>query len=117
MYLQAEEQRALWRRAAELCARRPGSAFAFDLVPACEQKPPGAFGRLLERVMKARTGGRGFERDERTREDLARELREAGFGPVQLLEPAGAPAAWGLPYLDEPTQMLVFHARPAGEAP
>jgi O-methyltransferase involved in polyketide biosynthesis len=111
MYLDAAAQRGLWRRVRELFDGRDG-AFVFDLVPAVEQPRPGAVGRGLEWTMKRFTGGQAFERDVRTRADLARELSAAGF-TVELVEPKSAPAAWQLPFTDIPTQQLLFVARPA----
>ncbi len=108
MYLDAEQQRELWARIATLLADRPGSEFVFDLVPFCEQPEPGVIGRLLERVFKRFTRGASFAFDDRTREQLADELRECGFGSVELIEPADAPERWEVPFADERTQVLVF---------
>jgi O-methyltransferase involved in polyketide biosynthesis len=111
MYLDAAAQRALWSRLAALIAARPGSALAFDLVPAVEQPPPGRVGRALEGLLKRFTRGRTFAVDARTRADLLADLRAAGFPAPRTLEPAAAPAAWSIPHLDRPTQILLWHAR------
>jgi O-methyltransferase involved in polyketide biosynthesis len=111
MYLDAAAQRGLWRRVRELFDGRDGT-FVFDLVPTIEQPRPGVVGRGLEWTMKRFTGGQAFERDVRTRDDVARELAAAGF-TVELLEPRTAPPAWQLPFADIPTQQLLFVARPA----
>lgn len=111
MYFEPPEQRALWARVAALL-RQSGGTFVFDLVPVCEQPKPGWMGRLLERLMKKFTGGRSFERDARTRGDIATELRQAGFGEVSLVEPAEVAEAWSLPYPRKRTQQLLFVCRP-----
>jgi O-methyltransferase involved in polyketide biosynthesis len=111
MYLDAAAQRALWGRIAALVAARPGSALAFDLLPTAEEPPPGVVGRALEGMLKRFTRGRTFAKDVRTRDDLAGDLRAAGFARVDALEPAAAPAAWQLPFLGERTRILVWHAR------
>jgi O-methyltransferase involved in polyketide biosynthesis len=115
MYLAAPEQRRLWARVAALVARTPGSAFVFDLVPACEQPRPGrlGLGRMLERMMKRATGGKSFEVDDRTREDIASELASAGFGSVETLEPHQVASAWNLPFARKETQVLLFLGKSA----
>ena len=117
VYLAADQQRALLRRARALVERAGAGTLVFDLVPAREQPQPGAVGRALEGLMKRFTGGRTFERDERTRDDVAAEVRAAGFGGVEMLEPAAVVEAWGLPFADVPTQQLLFVARGDGAAP
>jgi O-methyltransferase involved in polyketide biosynthesis len=111
MYLDAEAQRVLWRRVADLVAARPGSALVFDLVPAVEQPAPGLAGWVLGRLMRAATKGRGFVTDERTREDLREELLEYGFAEVEVLEPTDLADDARIPALDRRTQVLLFHCR------
>jgi O-methyltransferase involved in polyketide biosynthesis len=102
MYLDAEQQRALWRRVHALFAGRSG-LFVFDLVPAAERMRSRVFGGL----MKAATKGGSLRQDARTREDIAGELREIGFA-VELLEPRDVP---DLPHRDVRTQQLLFVCR------
>jgi O-methyltransferase involved in polyketide biosynthesis len=111
MYLDAAAQVELWTRIAALVATRPGSALAFDLVPAVEQPKPGRVGRALEAAMKKFTGGRSFAFDGRTRFDLVAQLRGAGFTTVDLFAPETVPAEWNVPFRDHPTQTLVWHVR------
>lgn len=112
MYLTPDAQRQLWAKVRRAFDKARPGLFVFDLVPACEQPPPGWVGRSLEAMMKRFTGGRSFERDERTRDDIARELREAGFGRVEMLEPRDVVQDWKLPYANTPTQQLLFVCRP-----
>ncbi len=107
MYLNPDEQRALWRRIADLLDG-PGGTFTFDLVPWVEQPPPGPVGRALEWLMKRFTGGKGFERDERTRADICADLKAAGFTTVECHEPADVADSWDLPSPNTPTQQLLF---------
>jgi O-methyltransferase involved in polyketide biosynthesis len=111
MYLSAEQQRALWTSVRRLLADAGGGTLVFDLVPACEEPKPGLAGRALGWMMRRFTGGKGFERDPRTRHDIAAELRDAGFDEVETVEPAAVAAAWRLPFPDVPTQQLLFVAR------
>ena len=111
MYLQPEAQRTLWAKVRRLFDRAPG-AFVFDLVPACEQPAPGILGRALERLFKLFTRGRTIERDARTRDDIAAEIRAAGFASVELVEPSGVASAWKLPFEGVKTQALLFVCKP-----
>jgi len=115
MYLKPSLQRALWRKVRGAMGGR-GGTFVFDLIPACEEPRPGAIGNALSWLMKRFTGGRTFERDARTRDDIAAELREAGFNGVEMMEPASVAHSWGLPFPDVPTQQLLFVARVPGPA-
>lgn len=121
MYLRPEQQRALFREVRGLFGA-PGApsgersgTFVLDLVPACEEPEPGPAGRALGWLMKRFTGGKGFERDARTRHDVAAELRQAGFDDVEMIEPAAVAGQWGLPFPDVPTRQLVFVARVTAE--
>lgn len=116
MYLSPDQQRALWTKVRGLLAAAGSGTFVFDLVPACEQPAPGLAGRALGWMMRRFTGGKGFERDPRTRHDIAAELREAGFDEVQMVEPAAVASAWRLPFPDVPTQQLLFVATLSGAA-
>lgn len=109
MYLDADEQRSLWRRTRALFDARPG-LLVFDLVPFIEQRRDGLIGRALGGLLKLATGGTTFARDERTRDDVAGELRGIGFD-VETIEPHTAPEQWQLPYRDVRTQQLLFVCR------
>lgn len=111
MYLQRDQQQALWKRIAELLSAAPGSELVFDLVPACEQPKPGVTGRALGALFKRFTKGQGFAFDARTRDDLQAEMLECGFAEVELFEPADVAGAWALPFADVRTQVLVWRAR------
>jgi O-methyltransferase involved in polyketide biosynthesis len=114
MYLPPDAQRQLFVKVRRLFGtpKEPAGLFVFDLVPACEQPPPGWVGRALEAMMKRFTGGRTFERDERTRDDIAADLRAAGFARVDMIEPRQVAHEWSLPFADARTQQLLFVCRP-----
>ncbi|MFQ5737964.1 MAG: class I SAM-dependent methyltransferase [Acidobacteriota bacterium] len=111
MYLKAEEQRQLWRRVSRLIRRVPRGVFLFDLVPACELPPSGWIGRALGAAFKQATGGRSFETDKRTRQDILRELQECGFGRVATFEPQQVGEDWQLPHSQTRTQALIFQCQ------
>ena len=81
MYLDGEARRRLFDRVRAIAPR-----FVFDLVPADEEPVPGAIGRALEAVMKRFTGGRSFERDAQTRDQIIAELHGAGFTEIDAID-------------------------------
>ena len=111
MYLTAEEQRSLWRRVVEALAKAPSGTFVFNLVPAGEEWHAGVIARLLASMLKRATGGSTFVKDERSRHDIATELKGAGFEAVDLLEPDALLSAWNLPFPEARTQVLLFRCR------
>jgi O-methyltransferase involved in polyketide biosynthesis len=108
MYLTADARRKLFAKVRELAELSGELRFVFDLVPTSEEPPPGAVGRVLEAAMKRFTGGRTFERDAKTREDVIGELRAAGFGEIEALGSTAVARAWDLPHADQSTTMVVF---------
>ncbi len=116
MYLTPDQQRAIWTKVRALIDSAPdggtrGGHLVFDLIPACEEPKPGPIGRALAWLMKRFTSGQGFERDARTRDDIARELKQAGFDEVELFEPAAVAHSWALPFPAVRTQQLLFVAK------
>jgi hypothetical protein len=86
-------------------------AFVFDLVPGEEEPELGAVGRALEASMKLFTGGRGFERDARTRAQVIAELHAVGYDDARAISSADVAHDWQLPHADHATRMVVFIAR------
>lgn len=109
MYLDAPARRRLFEH-----VRAP--RFIFDVVPVEEEPPPGRIGRLLERGMKRFTGGRSFERELRTRDQVRDELHAAGFFDVQAIAASDIAREWRLPHAEEKTTMVVFSAARATRA-
>ena len=58
--------------------------------------------------MKRFTGGRAFEVDGRTRDDIVGALKAIGFDRVTAVEPKDFGALWSLPYPDYKSQQLLF---------
>jgi len=109
MYLTGDQRRALFAKVAALGELR----FVFDLVPEAEQPRPGRVGRALEAVMKRFTGGRSFERDAQTRDQILTELRAAGFADVRAIASREVVTGWRLPRGEVATTMVVFEAATA----
>lgn len=86
MFLAAAEQRALWQRIARALAKAPQGTFVFDLIPVVEEWRAGRVGRLLDGLLKRATNGATYVNDNRTRHDIASDLKDAGFATVEFLE-------------------------------
>ncbi len=111
MYLTAKEQQALFARLHSVISHHPDSLLTFDLTPPAEQPAQGALGRMLGGLMRIFTRGRGFVRDDRTREDLRRQLSDVGLTQVVLHDPNSPPPAITLMHRKELTQFLVWVCR------
>ncbi len=103
MYLDPPSRKRLFEH-----VRAP--TFIFDVVPIEEEPVPGRVGMLLERGMKRFTGGRSFERDLKTRDQVRDELHAAGFFDVRAIAASDIAREWKLPHADQKTTMVVFSA-------
>ncbi len=111
MYLPAAARQRLFsnlRGLAEVCG---DLQLVFDLVPTEDEPAPGRFGRGLEAMMKRFTGGRGFERDARTRADVIGELRAARFEDATCVTSREIAHAWSLPEPGQQTTTVLFTCR------
>ncbi len=108
MYLTADARHRLFTKVRQLAAITGKLRFVFDLTPTSEEPPPGIGGRLLEAAMKRSTGGRTFERDAGTRNDIMTGLRGAGFDDIEAVSPSDIARAWNLPEPDRRTYVALF---------
>lgn len=105
-YLPGDARRRLFAK-----VRRLGDVrFVFDLTPADEEPPAGLAGRALEAAMRRFTGGRTFERDARTRGQIADELMAAGWDVAEAVAARDVVDAWRLPFPEQRTATVVFSA-------
>lgn len=111
MYLAADARRRMFAKVRQLAATTGELRFVFDLTPTSEQSESGVAGRVLEAAIKRSTGGRGFERDARTRDDIVTALREAGFDDIEVVASSSVARGWNLPDPDRRTQVVLFVAR------
>lgn len=111
MYLTADARRGLFAKVRQLAEITGELQFVFDLVPTDEEPEPDAAGRMLEEGLKRATGGRGFERDARTRHHIVTALGEAGFDAVESVASTDIAHAWNLPEPDWRTHVALFVAR------
>jgi O-methyltransferase involved in polyketide biosynthesis len=111
MYLTADARRGLFAKVRQLAATTGELQFVFDLVPTDEEPQSDTAGRMLEAALKQCTGGRGFERDARTRYHIMTALREAGFDAIESVASSDVAHAWNLPEPDWRTHVALFVAR------
>jgi O-methyltransferase involved in polyketide biosynthesis len=116
MYLAADARHRLFAKVRQLAAITGELRFVFDLVPTSEQSESDVAGRVLEAAIKRSTGGRGFERDARTRDDIVTALREAGFDDIEAVTSSEIARAWNLPEPDRRTHVALFVARASPRA-
>ncbi|MGH4012263.1 MAG: class I SAM-dependent methyltransferase [Pseudonocardiaceae bacterium] len=116
MYLAAGARRRLFAKVGQLVATTGELRFVFDLTPRSEEPEPGMPERVLEAAMRRSTGGRSFERDARTRDDIMIALRNAGFDNVEVVTSRDIAHAWNLPDPDRRTQVVLFVARASSRA-
>jgi O-methyltransferase involved in polyketide biosynthesis len=111
MYLAADARRGLFAKVRQLAATTGEVRFVFDLTPTDEEPAPGIVERVLETAIKRSTGGRTFERDGRTRNEIVTAVREAGFDDVEVVASSDIARAWNLPEPGRRTQVALFVAR------
>jgi O-methyltransferase involved in polyketide biosynthesis len=111
MYLAADARRGLFAKVRQLAATTGEVRFVFDLTPTDKEPAPGIVERVLETAIKRSTGGRTFERDGRTRNEIVTAVREAGFDDVEVVASSDIARAWNLPEPGRRTQVALFVAR------
>lgn len=116
MYLAADARHRLFAKVRQLAAITGELRFVFDLTPTSEEPEPGIAGRVLAAAMRRSTGGRGFERDAGTRDDIVTALREAGFDDIGAVASSDIARAWNLPAPDRRTQVVLFVSRASSRA-
>lgn len=116
MYLGADARQRLFTKVRRLAGIAGELRFVFDLTPSNEEPAPGIAGRMLAAAMRRSTGGREFERDARTREDIVTALRNAGFGSIEAVAASDVTRAWNLPEPVRRTRVVLFTTR-ASAAP
>jgi O-methyltransferase involved in polyketide biosynthesis len=111
MYLAADARHDLFAKLRQLAAIAGELRFVFDLTPRSEGPEPGMPERVLEAALTRSTGGRSFESDTRTGDDIVTALREAGFDDIEVITSRDIARAWNLPDPDRRTQVVLFVTR------
>lgn len=111
MYFKREMQMQIWRTIAQFIAR-VGGEYVFDYIPLDVEPQRSALGKLLSRIktfiIKTKSP---FAYDERSRHDVAADLRAAGFSSVEQVDSLEVAKAWNLPHADERTQVIIYRCR------
>lgn len=108
MYFERSEQMSIWTSIADFI-RQYGGEYVFDYIPRDIEPERSRVGKLLHGI-KERLGGdgQGYCYDGRTRWDVRKDLLEAGFNQVEVLESDTMIDRWGLPHADEKTHVAVY---------
>ncbi|HEX8935248.1 MAG TPA: class I SAM-dependent methyltransferase [Pseudonocardiaceae bacterium] len=111
MYLTADARRRLFAKVQQLAAITGELRLVFDLVPTSEQAEPD----IVEQMIRMATGGRGYEHDAYTRDDIVTALHEAGFDDIEVVASSDVAREWGLPHTDGQTLVVLFVAHASSQ--
>jgi O-methyltransferase involved in polyketide biosynthesis len=104
MYFDRSDQMRIWKDMAAFL-RRGGGEYVFDYLPVPDQPSRSLAGRLLSRMRGRR---RTFPCDGRSRDEIAADLKEAGFGHVEMHSSAQFARAWNLPHAGVHTRVILY---------
>ncbi len=111
MYFKREAQMEIWRNIARF-VRAQGGEYIFDYIPVDDEPPRSHFGQILSDLRKRLLNPPPpFAYDERTRLQVADDLRAAGFSQVEMIDTGEVARAWSLPYPHVPTRTILYHCR------
>lgn len=111
MYFNRAAQLQIWKRIADFIADN-GGEYVFDYIPIDDEPPRSSLGAALSRLKD-----RLFEKpptfayDERTRMQVADDLRAAGFQQVEVFSSAEIAREWNLPHSDIKTRVIIYRCR------
>lgn len=111
MYFKREMQLQIWKKIADYLAIN-GGEYVFDYIPLDDEPPRSAFGASLSRIKNRLLPQEPtYAYDERTRMQVADDLRMAGFTHVDVYSSAEIARAWQLPHSEIKTRVIVYHCR------
>lgn len=111
MYFKREMQMAIWRVIAQFIAR-VGGEYVFDYIPLDVEPQRSVLGKILSRIKTFIIQTESpFAYDQRTRHDVAADLRAAGFSSVEQIDSLEVARAWNLPHAEERTQVIIYCCR------
>ncbi len=111
MYFRREAQMAIWRNIARF-VKLHGGEYVFDYIPVDDEPPRSWPGQRLSELRHRLTNPPPpFAYDERTRLDVAADLREAGFSTVEMIDTGKVARDWSLPCPEVPTRTILYHCR------
>ncbi len=109
MYFNREQQLNIWRNFANHI-KACGGEYAFDYIPLDDEPPRSALGKLFSFVRSLWLKPT-YAYDERTRVQIADDLRAAGFSQVDIYNSADIAREWQLPQAEIPTRVIVYRCR------
>jgi O-methyltransferase involved in polyketide biosynthesis len=108
MYFDRATQIPIWRGIAEFLRRNRGE-YVFDYLPVPDEPRRSFAGRLLSRMRgKPR---RAFPCDGRNRDEIADDLRAAGFKSIAVHSSVEFASAWSLPHAKAHTRVILYRCR------
>jgi O-methyltransferase involved in polyketide biosynthesis len=108
MYFERAMQMPIWRGIAEFLRGNRGE-YVFDYLPVPDEPRRSVAGRFLSRLRG--TQRRAFARDGRNRDEIADDLRAAGFEHVAVHSSADFASAWNLPHAMAHTRVILYRCR------
>jgi O-methyltransferase involved in polyketide biosynthesis len=116
MYFNRAAQLQIWKRIADFIASN-GGEYVFDYIPIDDEPPRSRLGTALSRLRdrlfakQLREKGPTFAYDERTRMQVADDLRSAGFQQVDVYSSAEIAREWSLPHSNVKTRVIIYRCR------
>lgn len=106
MYFTRAQQLSIWRNIAHHI-HACGGEYVFDYIPMDDEPPRSLLGKFFSRVRSLWLKPT-YAYDERTRMQIADDLRSAGFKCVEVFSSADIASEWQLPKNDIPTRVIIY---------
>ena len=106
MYFKREQQLDIWRNLASHI-KTCGGEYVFDYIPLDDEPQRSFLGRVFSAVRSIFLK-KTYAYDERTREQIADDLRSVGFTRVDIYSSADIASEWRLPKGDIPTRVIIY---------
>lgn len=106
MYFRREQQLHIWRNIANHIDKC-GGEYVFDYIPLDDEPPRSFLGKFFSTV-RSLFLKQTYAYDERTRMQIADDLRSAGFKRIDVYNSAKIAREWRLPKSDIPTRVIIY---------
>lgn len=111
MYFDRTAQLDIWQRISALL-RQSGGVYLFDYIPLSDEPKRSFAGLFLHflrlHVFRIRDD---FAYDNRSREDVARDLRAAGFDDIEIIDTGAVASRWNLHEANIASRTLIYACR------
>jgi O-methyltransferase involved in polyketide biosynthesis len=108
MYFDRARQLAIWRDIVRFLRSRRGE-YVFDYLPVPDEPRRSFAGRFLSRLRGPKR--RAFPCDDRNRDEIADDLRAAGFKNIAVHSSVDFAGAWKLPHAKAHTRVILYRCR------